>query len=79
MHNNVMRLASAVKIRPDAETARLHLSVDEKVEAWVRDMEHAHKVSQASVVEVALLRLMREGDERVGEILKRAGARRRRK
>jgi len=69
----------AIRIRADAPLARLNVTVDAAVEEWVRDMEHRHRVSKASVVEIALLHFRMSHGEQSGEVLKSSGGRLRRR
>lgn len=73
MHENVTPLRRP-RIRKGVELARVHVTIDAEVEQWLRDVEHANRVSRASIVEVALQFLRIKAGVHVGDVLKSAGA-----
>lgn len=64
----------SIQIRPDAPLAKVRLTLDERVDDFLRRMEYRHRVSKSAVVETALLRLMAEDEDTIERILRSTGA-----
>ena len=64
----------AIEIHPDADLKDFRVTVSAEVDEFVRRMEFRFRVSKSAVIETALLNLMQHEDEKVGAILKSAGA-----